>query len=123
MVGSTGKNLNNRADEIIGIGQDLQVAFREALLGADVPMPFVGFVVLVEDRPEVNRPVRSRAPYFRTDPIFANKTYAERWDILCQRLVAENLYPATCCELIDPAANHRSISRQNSSPASAAAVD
>jgi hypothetical protein len=123
MVGSTGKNLNNRADEIIGVGHDLQVALRESLLGADVPMPFVGFVVLVEDLREINQPVRSAAPYFKTDPIFTNKTYAERWDILCQRLVSEKLYTATCCEMIDRLANHRSLSRQNSFQAFAAAVE
>jgi hypothetical protein len=123
MVGSTGKNLNNRADEIIGIGHDLNVALRESLLGVDVPVPFVGFVVLVEDLPEINRPVRSSEPYFRTDPIFTNKTYAERWDILCQRLVSEKLYTATCCEMIDRQGNHRWISRRNSFRAFAAAVE
>jgi hypothetical protein len=123
MVGSTGKNLNNRADEIIGIGHDLNVALRKSLLGVDVPMPFVGFVVLVEDRPEVNRSVRSRQPYFKTDPIFANKTYAERWDLLCQRLVSERLYAATCCEMIDRQGHHRWMSRQNSIQAFAAAVE
>ena len=123
MSGSTGKNLNNRAEEAIGNAVDLWTAFRENRFGDDVPRPFVGFLALVEDLDEVNVPVRAAEPYFPTDPAFTNKTYAERWNILCRRLVTENLYTASCCELIDRNGDHRSLETQTSFRAFAAALE
>jgi hypothetical protein len=123
MAGSTGKNLNNRAEEVIGNAVDFWTAYRENLFGYAVPRPFLGFLVLVEDLKEVNRPVRSAEPYFYVDPTLRRKTYAERWSILCQRLVSENLYTATCCELITREPRHRSIDPQTSFQAFAAAIE
>jgi hypothetical protein len=123
MAGSTGKNLNNRAEEIIGNAIDLWTAFRENRFGYAVPRPFVGFLVLVEDLQEVNRAVRPSEPYFPIDPIFRRKTYAERWNILCQRLMSENLYTATCCEMITREPSHRIIDPQTSFQAFAAAIE
>jgi hypothetical protein len=123
MAGSTGKNLNNRAEEIIGNAIDLWTAFRENRFGYAVPRPFVGFLVLVEDLQEVNRAVRPSVPYFPIDPIFRRKTYAERWNILCQRLMSENLYTATCCEMITREPSHRIIDPQTSFQAFAAAIE
>jgi hypothetical protein len=123
MAGSTGKNLNNRTEEAIGNAVDLWTAFRENRFGDDVPRPFVGFLALVENLDEVNIPVKSSEPYFEVDPIFRGKTYAERWNILCRRLVTENLYTASCCELVDRAGNHRSLDQQTSFQAFAAAIE
>ncbi len=123
MAGSTGKNLNNRAEEIIGNAVDLWTAYRENRLGYAVPRPFVGYLVLVEDLKEVNRPVRHSEPYFTVDPIFRRKTYAERWNILCQRLMSENLYTATCCEMITREPSHRVLDPQTSFQAFAAAIE
>jgi hypothetical protein len=123
MAGSTGKNLNNRAEEIIGNAVDLWTAYRENRFGYAIPRPFVGYLVLVEDLREVNRPIRSSQPYFPVDPIFHRKTYAERWNILCQRLMSENLYTATCCEMITRAPSHRILDPQTSFQAFAAAIE
>ena len=123
MAGSTGKNLNNRAEEIIGNAVDLWTAYRENRFGYAVPRPFVGYLVLVEDLPEVNRPVTPFAPYFSVDPIFKQKTYAERWNILCQRLMSENLYTAACCEMITREPSHRVLDPQTSFQAFAAAIE
>jgi Restriction endonuclease XhoI len=82
MAGSTGKNLNNRAEEIIGNAVDFWTAYRENRFGVAAPRPFLGFLVLVEDLKEVNRSVRSAEPYFDVDPVFRRKTYAERWNVL-----------------------------------------
>jgi hypothetical protein len=123
MAGSTGKNLNNRAEEIIGNAVDFWTAYREDGFGAAAPRPFLGFLVLVEDLKEVNRSVRSAEPYFQVDPVFRRKTYAERWNILCRRLMSENLYTATCCELITRAPSHRIIDIQTSFQAFAAAIE
>ncbi len=123
MAGSTGKNLNNRAEEIVGNAVDLWTAFREGRLGPAAPRPFVGFVVLVEDLPEVNRAIGAAEPYFAVDPIFRGKSYAERWTILCQRLMTENQYTATCCELITREGAHRFVSSDVSFVTFAAAVE
>jgi len=123
MAGSTGKNLNNRAEEIIGNAVDLWTAYRENRFGYAVPRPFVGYLVLVEDLPEVNRPVTPFEPYFSVDPIFKQKTYAERWNILCQRLMSENLYTAACCEMITREPSHRVLDPQTSFQAFAAAIE
>jgi hypothetical protein len=123
MAGSTGKNLNNRAEEIVGNAVDLWTAFREGRLGPAAPRPFVGFVVLVEDLPEINRAIAPAEPYFTVDPIFRGKSYAERWTILCQRLMTENQYTATCCELITRQGAHRVVSPEVSFHAFAAAVE
>ena len=123
MAGSTGKNLNNRAEEIIGNAVDLWTAYREHRFGYAVPRPFVGFLVLVEDSEEVNRMVKSAEPYFLVDPIFREKTYADRWNILCQRLMSENFYTAACCEMITRMPSHRMIDPQTSFQAFAAAIE
>jgi Restriction endonuclease XhoI len=122
-AGSTGKNLNNRAEESIGNAVDLWTAYRENRFGYSVPPPFVGFLVLVEDLDEVNRAIRPAEPYFPIDPVFRNKTYAERWNILCQRLVLEKHYTATCCEMITRAPSHRAIDAQTSFQSFAAAIE
>jgi Restriction endonuclease XhoI len=123
MAGSTGKNLNNRAEEIIGNAVDFWTAYRENRFGPTTPRPFLGFLVLVEDLREVNRSVRSAEPYFHVDPAFRRRTYAERWNILCQRLVSENLYTATCCEMITREPSHRFLDLQTSFQAFAAAIE
>ncbi len=123
MAGSTGKNLNNRAEEVMGNAVDLWTAHREQRFGYTVPRPFVGFLVLVEDLDEVNVPIKNYEPYFPVDPVFRGKTYAERWNILCLRLMAENLYTATCCEMITRMASHRALDTQTSFQAFAAAIE
>jgi len=123
MAGSTGKNLNNRAEEIVGNAVDLWTAFREGRLGPAAPRPFVGFVVLVEDLDEVNHPIAAAEPYFTVDPVFQGRSYAQRWTILCQRLMSERLYTATCCELITRKAAHRAVGTDVSFQAFAAGVE
>lgn len=95
--GSFGNNYNNRVEESIGSSTDLWTAFRAGHLGAT--RPFVGYFFLLEDCPAVQRPVRVREPYFPIDPAFGNASYAQRYSLLCQRLVLERLYDATCLTL------------------------
>lgn len=93
-VGSIGNNLNNRAEEAIGLAHDFWVAFREGRLGAR--RPFLGFFLLVEDSDEIQRIVRTHEPYFPIDPVFRGASYFQRYRILCQRLILERLYDAVC---------------------------
>ncbi|MEZ4468600.1 MAG: PaeR7I family type II restriction endonuclease, partial [bacterium] len=116
-VGSFGNNLNNRTEEAVGSAVDLWRAAHAQAYGpvggttgetADPRPPFVGFFVLVEDCEKVRAPVRADAPHFPVVPAFRGASYAERYRILCERLMEERLYTAASVLLSarssDPAA-------------------
>ena len=88
---SFGNNFNNRTEEAIGTAHDFQTAYREGAFGKN-PRPFLGWMMLVEDAPESRRPVTDRSPHFQVFPEFRGASYLNRYDILCQRLVQEQLY-------------------------------
>jgi hypothetical protein len=88
---SFGNNFNNRTEEAIGTAHDLWTAYRENAFGKH-PRPFVGWIMLVEDAPESRSPVRDTSPHFPVFPEFQGASYLKRYDILCQRLVQEQLY-------------------------------
>ncbi|MDT7856290.1 PaeR7I family type II restriction endonuclease [Rubrivirga sp. S365] len=92
-VGSFGNNFNNRAEEVVGMGEDLRVAFREGLIG-DAPRPFTGYLMLLEEAPGSSSAVRVSSGHFEPDAVFEGASYAERYEILCGRLVREGLYDA-----------------------------
>jgi Restriction endonuclease XhoI len=88
---SFGNNANNRAEEAIGTAHDFWVAYREGAFGKQ-PRPFVGWLMLVEDAPASRRPVKDTSPHFPIFPEFQGASYIQRYDLLCQRLVQEQLY-------------------------------
>lgn len=90
---SFGNNFNNRAVEAIGLAVDLWKAYREQAFGK-IQRPFVGWLMLVEDCTGSRSPVRGSAPHFPVFREFDGTSYADRYDILCQRLVQEQLYTA-----------------------------
>lgn len=90
---SFGNNLNNRTEEAIGVAIDLQTAYREGAFG-DNPRPFVGWLMLVEDCDESRSPVRISSPHFPVFEEFKGSSYAARYNILCKKLVQEQLYTA-----------------------------
>lgn len=94
-VGSFGNNFNNRTEEAIGTAHDLWTAYRENAFGK-CPRPFVGWLMLVEDAPESRRPIRDAAPHFAVCKEFQAASYLMRYDILCQRLIQEQLYTTAC---------------------------
>lgn len=93
-VGSFGNNFNNRTEEVIGTAHDLWTAFREGSFG-DAPRPFVGWLMLVEDAPGSRRPIRDRSQYFPVRAEFQGASYIERYNLLCKKLVQEQLYTTT----------------------------
>jgi Restriction endonuclease XhoI len=95
---SISNNVNNRSEEAIGTATDLWVAFREGRF-QDSRAPFLGYFFLLEDFQKVRRPVGNKEPYFPVDPVFKGASYAERYEILCKRLVLERLYTAVCLTL------------------------
>jgi len=90
---SFGNNFNNRTEEAIGTAHDLWTAYREGGFGK-YPRPFVGWMMMVEDAPESRAAKRESAPHFPVFPEFRGASYLKRYDILCQRLVQEQLYGA-----------------------------
>ncbi len=90
-VGSFGNNFNNRTEEAIGTAHDLWTAYREGSFG-ESPRPFVGWLMLVEDAPGSRSPVRDRSEHFPVRPEFQGASYIERYNLLCKKLVQEQLY-------------------------------
>jgi hypothetical protein len=88
---SFGNNFNNRTEEAIGTAHDLWTAYREGAFGKN-PKPFVAWLMMVEDAPESRKPVRDSSPHFPVFKEFQGASYLTRYDILCQRLVQEQLY-------------------------------
>ncbi|MDH4162563.1 MAG: PaeR7I family type II restriction endonuclease [Nitrospirota bacterium] len=88
---SFGNNANNRCEEALGTAIDLWTAFREGAFG-ESRKPFVGYVMLLEDVDASRSPVSDSSPNFPVFPEFKGASYAERYNILCRKLMAENLY-------------------------------
>ncbi len=106
MVGSFGKNLNNRAEEAIGSAEDIWKAYRENRFGSS-PRPFIGYFFLLQDCPEVHVPVGNSEAHFEVDPEFKGASYSKRYELLCRRLVFERLYTAACFVLATKEAQTR----------------
>jgi hypothetical protein len=88
---SFGNNFNNRTEEAIGTAHDLWTAYREEAFGKQ-PRPFVGWLMLVEDAAGSRMPVRDSSPHFPVFKEFQGASYLKRYDVLCQRLMQEQLY-------------------------------
>lgn len=92
-VGSSfGNNFNNRCEEAIGSAHDFWTAYREGAFGVDVPRPFLGWVMLLEDNEKSVAPVINREPHFPVEQEFEGASYAQRYNLLCKRLMQEGLY-------------------------------
>jgi hypothetical protein len=91
---SFGNNFNNRAEEAIGTAHDFWTVYREGAFGRDAPKPFVGWFMLLEDAPASRSSVRDYSPHFDLFPEFESASYADRYNILCRKLVQEQLYSA-----------------------------
>ena len=128
-VGSFGNNFNNRSEEAIGSAADLWAAHREGafhpsnasnagdpavseprnpLLNPDVQSdprpPFLAWLMLLEDCPKSRAPVSVDEPHYKSFPEFAGASYAERYRILCERLMTRRLYTAAALVLSEHSA-------------------
>lgn len=88
---SFGNNFNNRTEEAIGTAHDFWTAYREEGFGPQ-PRPFVGWLMMVEDALGSRRPVRDRSPHFPVLPEFSGASYLVRYEVLCRKLMQEQLY-------------------------------
>lgn len=88
---SFGNNFNNRTEEAIGTAYDLWTAYHKEAFGKQ-PRPFVGWLMMVEDAPGSRSSVRDSSPHFPAFDEFKGASYLKRYDLLCQRLMQEQLY-------------------------------
>lgn len=98
-VGSFGNNFNNRTEEALGNATDILTAFREGAFGKTIHPPWLGFFMLLEDCPASTAPVGVEEPHFPVFAEFRGASYAQRYEILCRKLVREKLYDAACLVL------------------------
>ena len=61
----------------------------------------MGYFFVLEECPKSTAPVKYNSPHFQTMPEFANTSYAARYEILCRKLVQEQLYDAASLVLTD----------------------
>ncbi|CAN5215394.1 PaeR7I family type II restriction endonuclease [soil metagenome] len=99
---SFGNNFNNRSEESIGSAADFWTAHRERAFHCTNPEmlfetqdskpPFLGYLMLLEECPRSTTKVRVEEAHFKIFPEFVDSSYAKRYEILVERLVAEKLY-------------------------------
>lgn len=95
---SFGNNFNNRTEEALGSATDLWTAYREGAFG-EIQRPFVGWMMLLEDCDGARSPVKDNSPNFPIREEFRGSSYTERYDLLCRKLVQEQLYSSACLVL------------------------
>lgn len=95
-VGSFGNNFNNRVEEALGNATDFWASYAEATFRPSA-RPWLGYLMMLEDAPVSTRPSKPKQlPHYPLRPEFLGVSYAQRYQIFCERLVRERLYDATC---------------------------
>jgi len=89
-----GTDFKRLTEDAIRSAQELWMAFRGGAFG-ESPRPFVGWLMLVEDAPRSRSPIRDRSQHFPVRPEFQGASYIERYNLLCKKLVQEQLYTTT----------------------------
>jgi len=95
-VGSFGNNFNNRVEEALGNATDFWAAYRE---GAFKPSqrPWLGYLFMLEETVMSMRPTkRIELKPYDVDAAFQERSYAKRYELVCERLVRDRLYDAAC---------------------------
>jgi len=115
---SFGNNFNNRVEEAVGNAADLNTAFREGAFG-ECSKPFVGYFFVLEDCDGSTQPVRFSSPHFSAMPEFHQTSYAARYEILCRKLVQEQMYDAAALVLTRSSSSRTGDSRSLSDLTSA----
>lgn len=92
MAGSVSNNLNNRADEVIGIAADARAAEDRGILPSKLRR---AYIYLIERTPSAMKPVETGTPFGNPDPIFRDASYLDRIVIMCERMRDAGLYHLT----------------------------
>ena len=97
---SLGNNVNNRVEEAIGQAADIWKSHEHNRLGKGI-RPWVGYLMILEEKPEVLAPVRSPPasripPGMSLDDTFKKRSRAFRYAEAFKRLDQERMLDATC---------------------------
>ena len=95
-VGSFGNNFNNRVEEALGNATDFWAAYREGIFKPS-QKPWLGYLFMLEEQPGSVRATKRIAlkPY-AVDEAFQERSYAKRYELVCERLLRDRLYDAAC---------------------------
>jgi len=95
-VGSLGNNFNNRVEEALGNATDFWHAYAKGMFPIS-SRPWLGYLFMLEASEEAIRPTKPlHLPHFQIDSDFASRSYAQRYEEVCRRLVRERLYDSAC---------------------------
>ena len=97
---SFGNNFNNRTEEALGTAMDIWTAYREGAFRTS-PVPWIGYLLLLEDCPESRRPVGVREPHFPVFSEFVGASYSKRYELFCRKLIRERQYNSACFIIAD----------------------
>jgi len=84
----------------VGNAHDFWTAYREGAF-QDSPRPWLGYFMLLEDAPGSTSPVSVNEPHFNVFEEFRDTSYAQRYELLCVKLLRERLYDGACLILSD----------------------
>ena len=95
-VGSFGNNFNNRVEEALGNATDFWAAYREGIFKPS-QKPWLGYLFMLEASPASIRATQriNLNPYAVDEP-FQERSYAKRYELVCERLLRDRLYDAAC---------------------------
>jgi hypothetical protein len=95
-VGSFGNNFNNRVEEALGNATDFWAAYKKGLFKPS-QRPWLGYLFMLQEHVTSIRPTGEiNLKPFPVDPAFQGRSYAKRYELVCERLVRERLYDAVC---------------------------
>jgi hypothetical protein len=95
-VGSFGNNFNNRVEEAIGNATDVLKAFEKGLFRPSAK-PWLGYLFMLQEHPASTSPTTEiTLNPFPVDAAFQRRSYAKRYELMCERFVRERLYDAVC---------------------------
>ena len=103
---SFGNNFNTRTEEALGNAVDVWTAFREGAFGRGVSPPWLGWLMVLEDCQESRKPISVKEPHFPVFPHFKGASYAERYELLFERLILEKHYNASAFLLSPEVGTH-----------------
>lgn len=91
---SFGNNYNNRIEEALGSAVDLRRAALADLYPGE--KPWLGYFFIMEDHEKSRKPVQPAAGALPVENVWRERSYQERFEIFCERLLAERLYDSVC---------------------------
>ena len=95
-VGSFGNNFNNRVEEALGNATDFWAAYREGIFKPS-QKPWLGYLFMLEEQPgSIRATKRINLNPYSVDEAFQERSYAKRYELVCERLLRDRLYDAAC---------------------------